>query len=53
VGPTASMLPDAFFRRGVGTIGGVAVTGPDQLLGVLAEAGSGYLFLEGPQSSVF
>ena len=44
VGPTASMLPDAFFRRGVYAVGGVRVTDPDQLLDVLAEGGSGYHF---------
>jgi uncharacterized protein len=44
VGPTASMLPGAFFDRGVKSIGGVMVTQPDQLLDILAEAGSGYHF---------
>lgn len=44
VGPTASMLPDAFFRRGVSVIGGVAVTDADRVLNVIAEAGSGYHF---------
>lgn len=44
VGPTASMLPDAFFRRGVNTIGGVMVTDADRTLNVIAEAGSGYHF---------
>lgn len=44
VGPTASMLPDAFFRRGVKSIGSITVTDPDDLLDVLAEAGSGYHF---------
>lgn len=44
VGPTASMLPDAFFRRGVKSIGSITVTDPDNLLDVLAEAGSGYHF---------
>ena len=44
VGPTASMLPDAFFQRGVTALGGIAVTQPDHLLDVLAEAGSGYHF---------
>lgn len=44
VGPTASMLPDAFFRRGVKSIGGITVTDPDGLLDTLAEAGSGYHF---------
>jgi uncharacterized protein (DUF4213/DUF364 family) len=44
VGPTASMLPDALFDRGVDIVGGVLVTDPDPLLDVLAEAGSGYHF---------
>ena len=44
VGPTASMLPEAFFRRGVNAIGGVMVTDPDKLLDTLSEAGSGYHF---------
>ncbi len=44
VGPTASMLPDAFFRRGVDAIGGIAVTNADMLLDTLIEAGSGYHF---------
>ena len=46
VGPTASILPDAFFRRGIKKIGSVAVTKPDELLDILAEAGSGYHFYE-------
>ena len=44
VGPTASMLPEAFFRRGVNAIGGVMVADPDKLLDTLSEAGSGYHF---------
>ena len=44
VGPTASLLPQAFFKRGVDIIGGIAVTNPDELLDLLAEAGSGYHF---------
>lgn len=44
VGPTASMLPDAFFRRGVTILGGDSVTSPDELLDVIAEGGSGYHF---------
>ncbi len=44
VGPTASMLPDAFFRRGVSTLGGIRVTDADRVLNVIAEAGSGYHF---------
>lgn len=44
VGPTASMLPQALFRRGVDIVGGVLVTDPDPLLDVLSEAGSGFHF---------
>lgn len=43
-GPTASMLPDAFFRRGVTVLGGIMATAPDALLDIVAEAGSGYHF---------
>ncbi len=44
VGPTVSMLPDAFFRRDVTMLGGVTVTDADRVLDVIAEAGSGYHF---------
>lgn len=44
VGPTASMLPGALFRRGVNELAGIRVTDPDALLNVLAEGGSGYHF---------
>jgi len=44
VGPTASMLPGAFFRRGVTLLGGDRVTRPDELLDTIAEDGSGYHF---------
>jgi uncharacterized protein (DUF4213/DUF364 family) len=44
VGPTASMLPEAFFRRGVRIVGGVRVNDADALLDVLSEGGSGYHF---------
>jgi uncharacterized protein (DUF4213/DUF364 family) len=44
VGPTASMLPSAFFRRGVTILGGDIVTDADMLLDTIAEGGSGYHF---------
>ena len=44
VGPTASLLPSAFFRRGVTVLGGDIVTDPDRLLDTIAEGGSGYHF---------
>lgn len=44
VGPTASMLPDAFFLRGIKILGGVIGTRADELLDIIGEAGSGYHF---------
>ncbi len=46
IGPTASMLPDALFVRGVRVVGGVWVKKPDELLDVLAAGGSGYHFFD-------
>ncbi|MDR2422762.1 MAG: DUF364 domain-containing protein [Deltaproteobacteria bacterium] len=43
-GPTASLLPDALFKRGVDALGGVLATDPDVLLNLVSEAGSGYHF---------
>lgn len=43
-GPTASMLPEAFFEKGVTMTGGIVVTDADELLDVISEAGSGYHF---------
>jgi uncharacterized protein (DUF4213/DUF364 family) len=44
VGPTVSLLPAAYLRRGVDVLGGVRVTAPDEFLDVLSEGGSGYHF---------
>ena len=43
-GPTAGMIPDAFFKRCVTVMGGIFVTKPDELLDVISEGGSGYHF---------
>lgn len=43
-GPTASMLPEPFFSRGVTMLGGIQVTKPDELLDIVSEGGSGYHF---------
>jgi hypothetical protein len=43
-GPTAGMIPDAFFKRGVTVMGGILVTQPDELLDIISEGGSGYHF---------
>jgi uncharacterized protein len=44
VGPTVSLLPDAFLRRGADVLGTVRITAPDEFLETLAEGGSGYHF---------
>lgn len=44
VGPTVTMVPDAFLARGCSILGGVRITDPDAFLDVLAEGGSGYHF---------
>jgi uncharacterized protein (DUF4213/DUF364 family) len=45
VGPTVSLLPDAFLSRGADVLGTVRITAPDEFLETLAEGGSGYHFL--------
>lgn len=42
LGPTASILPQAFFKRGVNILGGDTITKPEEMLDALAEGGSGY-----------
>lgn len=44
VGPTVTMVPDAFFTHGCTILGGVKITDPDRFLDILAEGGSGYHF---------
>ena len=39
VGPTASIVPDPLFRRGVDIIGGVIVTNPERAMQIVAEGG--------------
>jgi uncharacterized protein (DUF4213/DUF364 family) len=46
IGPTASLLPDALFARGVRVVGGVWVKKPDECLDVLAAGGSGFHFFD-------
>lgn len=43
-GPTASMLPDALFNKGVTILGGIIVTKADEILDIISEGGSGYHF---------
>lgn len=44
IGPTATLIPEPFFRRGVTVLGGTRVVDADALLTLLAEGGSGYHF---------
>ena len=45
VGPTVSLLPDAFLARGTDVLGSVRITAADALLDLLAEGGSAPHFL--------
>jgi uncharacterized protein (DUF4213/DUF364 family) len=45
IGPTASLIPDAFFRRGVNVMAGVRVLNPDLMLSLLKQGGSAYHLL--------
>jgi uncharacterized protein (DUF4213/DUF364 family) len=42
IGPTASMIPDGYFRKGVDIMGGVRITDSDLMLRIVGEGGSGY-----------
>jgi uncharacterized protein (DUF4213/DUF364 family) len=44
VGPTVTLVPDAFFGRRCDILGGVKVIDPDAVMDILAEGGSGYHF---------
>jgi uncharacterized protein (DUF4213/DUF364 family) len=46
IGPTAGLLPEPLFKRGVSLIGGVWVKKPNELLDVLSAGGSGYHFFD-------
>jgi len=42
IGPTASMIPDAFFKRGVHVMAGTEIQKPDLMVKILKQGGSGY-----------
>jgi uncharacterized protein (DUF4213/DUF364 family) len=46
IGPTASMLPEAFFKRGVDVMAGVRISNPDSMISILKQAGSAYHLLK-------
>jgi len=47
VGPTASMIPDAFFKRGVTVMAGVRILNTDLMIKILKQGGSAYHLLKG------
>jgi len=46
IGPTASMAPDAFFKRGVTVMAGVRIFNPDLMIKILKQGGSAYHLLK-------
>jgi uncharacterized protein len=42
IGPTASMIPNAFFRRGVSIMAGVQIADPERMATVLEQGGSAF-----------
>jgi uncharacterized protein (DUF4213/DUF364 family) len=46
IGPTASLLPDAFFERGINVMAGVRILNPDLMLKILKQGGSAYHLLK-------
>ena len=46
IGPTASMIPDAFFERGVNVMAGVRILEPDLMIKILKQGGSAYHLLK-------
>jgi len=47
IGPTASMIPDTFFKRGVNVMAGVRMLNPDGMIKILKQGGSAYHLLRG------
>lgn len=46
IGPTASMIPDAFFKRGTNIMAGVRITDSDGMIKILKQGGSAYHLLK-------
>ncbi len=45
IGPTASMIPDAFFRRGVSVMAGVRVSDPEKMSNILKQGDRPIIYL--------
>ena len=46
IGPTASMIPDAFFKRELTVMAGVRILNPDLMIKILKQGGSAYHLLK-------
>ena len=46
IGPTASMIPNAFFKRGVYVMAGVRILDPDLMIKILKQGGSAFHLLK-------
>lgn len=46
IGPTASMIPDAFFKKDVQIMAGVQISNPDLMIKILKQGGSAYHLLQ-------
>jgi uncharacterized protein (DUF4213/DUF364 family) len=46
IGPTASMIPDAFFKKGVHVMAGVRIVDTDDMIKILKQGGSAYHLLK-------
>jgi uncharacterized protein (DUF4213/DUF364 family) len=46
IGPTASMIPDIFFKKGIQVMAGVRILEPDLMIKILQQGGSAYHLLK-------
>jgi uncharacterized protein (DUF4213/DUF364 family) len=46
IGPTASMIPDAFFKRNANVMAGVRILNLDLMIKILKQGGSAYHLLK-------
>jgi uncharacterized protein (DUF4213/DUF364 family) len=46
IGPTASLIPDSFYRRGLDIMAGVRIMDPDLMIKILKQGGSAYHLLK-------
>ena len=46
IGPTASLIPDVFFKRGVNMMAGVRILDADEMIKILKQGGSAYHLLK-------